>query len=398
MQLTLQQQITRFAHMLQSELFPALHDDALPLTEEHKRLIAALTIVPLERFIPAAFGWMGRPSKDRCAIARAFLAKSVLNLPTTRHLLHRLAADEKLMQLCGWMHPHQIPHESTFSRAFAEFARMQLLEVVHEQLIRDTHRHRIVGHISRDSSNIRGRERFPETPSQKRARTAEEEQKQNQSTPNKVSAKDRKPRRKLRKRKRTASPGETRIKRQVTMASAAEMLQDISREYSVAIRMTKQRDPKFCRGYKLHLDVADGQIPVTAVLTGANVHDSQLSIPLTTITSQRVTYLYEVMDSAYDAEPIREYSQKYGHIAIIAPKAPQNQRTQLPVRRTPPRQLSPAEQIRYRERTTVERVFSRLKDEFGALNVRVRGNAKVMAHLMFGVLALTADQLLRFSG
>jgi hypothetical protein len=27
--------------------------------------------------------------------------------------------------------------------------------------------------------------------------------------------------------------------------------------------------------------------------------------------------------------------------------------------------------------------------------VRVRGHAKVMCHLMFGVLALTADQLMR---
>jgi hypothetical protein len=45
----------------------------------------------------------------------------------------------------------------------------------------------------------------------------------------------------------------------------------------------------------------------------------------------------------------------------------------------------------------VERVNSRLKDEFGAAMVRVRGNAKVMCHLMFGIVALTADQILRLS-
>ena len=43
----------------------------------------------------------------------------------------------------------------------------------------------------------------------------------------------------------------------------------------------------------------------------------------------------------------------------------------------------------------MERVYSRLKDEFGERFVRVRGHMKVMAHLMFGLLALTADQLLR---
>jgi hypothetical protein len=36
-----------------------------------------------------------------------------------------------------------------------------------------------------------------------------------------------------------------------------------------------------------------------------------------------------------------------------------------------------AEGVRYRERTTVERVNARLKDEFGGRTIRVRGNAKV---------------------
>jgi transposase len=57
-----------------------------------------------------------------------------------------------------------------------------------------------------------------------------------------------------------------------------------------------------------------------------------------------------------------------------------------------------AEQDRFAERTMLERVFSRLKDEFGARFIRVRGASKIMAHLMFGVLALTVDQLLKLSG
>jgi len=36
-----------------------------------------------------------------------------------------------------------------------------------------------------------------------------------------------------------------------------------------------------------------------------------------------------------------------------------------------------------------------MKDDFGGRHIRVEGNAKVMSHLMFGALALTADQLLR---
>ena len=54
-----------------------------------------------------------------------------------------------------------------------------------------------------------------------------------------------------------------------------------------------------------------------------------------------------------------------------------------------------AEEVRYNERSATERVNGRLKDGFGGRNVRVRGHDKVMCHLMFGVLALTVDQLMR---
>jgi hypothetical protein len=56
-------------------------------------------------------------------------------------------------------------------------------------------------------------------------------------------------------------------------------------------------------------------------------------------------------------------------------------------------EMSWAEQDRFAERTMVERVFSRLKDQFGARLIRVRGARKIMAHLRFGVFALTVDQL-----
>ena len=55
----------------------------------------------------------------------------------------------------------------------------------------------------------------------------------------------------------------------------------------------------------------------------------------------------------------------------------------------------PAEEVRYNQRSSAERVNARLKDEFGARNLWVRGDAKVFCHLMFGLLALTIDQLMR---
>jgi hypothetical protein len=54
-----------------------------------------------------------------------------------------------------------------------------------------------------------------------------------------------------------------------------------------------------------------------------------------------------------------------------------------------------AEDVRYNERSAAERVNGHLKDDFGGRYVRVRGHAKVFCHLMFGVLALSIEQLMR---
>lgn len=89
------------------------------------------------------------------------------------------------------------------------------------------------------------------------------------------------------------------------------------------------------------------------------------------------------MDSAYDAPQIKAFSSQLGQVPIIEP----NQRAGQP------RQLAPAQVRRYDERTTVERVNSLLKLRYGGRWVRVRGAAKVMCHLMFGLVALTATAL-----
>jgi hypothetical protein len=77
MKLNLRQQITQFAQVLQSQLFPILEDELGELTPSAKRLVGTLEMIPLARYIPASRGWIGRPSKDREAIARAFIAKAV---------------------------------------------------------------------------------------------------------------------------------------------------------------------------------------------------------------------------------------------------------------------------------------------------------------------------------
>jgi hypothetical protein len=408
MKLNLRQQITQFAHVLQDQLFPRLEEELGELSGTAKKLVATLEMIPLARFVPSARGWIGRPSKDRLAIACAFVAKAVYGFTTTRQLLESLHRDDHLRRICGWRSAGQVPHEATFSRAFDEFARMELLQFVHEALIRETQQDRLIGHIARDSTAIEARERFPETAAQRAARKAKlkRERKAARVAARQAAEKAGRPPAKSGPRgphqrypggKRPyVPPPDTRLERQRTM-QLPEMLADLPTQCDLGGKKNSQGHTEHWRGYKLHLDVADGQIPISAVLTSASVHDSQVAIPLATMTTQRVTYCYEVMDSAYDAYHIKEQSRVLGHVPIVDPVQHNDPRESFIPPKTPSRQLSPAEAERYKERTMVERVNARLKDEFGARFIRVRGAAKVMAHLMFGVVALTADQILRLA-
>ena len=54
-----------------------------------------------------------------------------------------------------------------------------------------------------------------------------------------------------------------------------------------------------------------------------------------------------------------------------------------------------AEDVRYNQRSAAERVNSNLKDNCGGNHVRVRGAAKVLCHLMFGILVVAVEQIMR---
>src|ERR1039458_8442175 len=150
--MSLRETLSTYWQKIQGELFPFLDDAIGDLTASHRQLVIALDMVRLEAFVRHWHGIPGRPLAERAALGRAFIAKAVLNLPTTRMLIERAQADKTLRRLCGWSRPSQIPHESTFSRAFAEFAVSELPSRLHEALIRNTHKDRLVGHISRDRS------------------------------------------------------------------------------------------------------------------------------------------------------------------------------------------------------------------------------------------------------
>ena len=365
MQITLVQMIGQFGGILQNQLFPAMSEELGPLSNKQEQLIRTLAILGLEGFVVSRQGLVGRPPVDRSAIARALVAKAVYNFPTTEALIDRLKNDAALRRLCGWETASHVPDKTVLSRAFARFAADQFPQRVHEALIEKTQKGRLIGHISRDATAIEAREKPQVKP---------------QAEP--AAIKTKKPRR---KRGEPKPPEQIkRIERQPSM-SLEEMLADLPKCCDVGTKTNSKGKKDSWTGYKLHLDVGDGQIPISGILTSASVHDSQVAIPLATITAKRVINCYDLMDKGYDADGVRNYSVGLGHVPLID----RVQRGEIPVK------MLPHEASRFRERTAIERVYSRLKDEFGGRFVRVRGHAKVMAHLMFGLLALTVDQILR---
>ena len=64
-----------------------------------------------------------------------------------------------MRNLCGWVLIHEIPSESTFSRAFAEFAESDLPGRMHKALVKEFIGDSIVGHVSRDSTATPAREK-----------------------------------------------------------------------------------------------------------------------------------------------------------------------------------------------------------------------------------------------
>ena len=334
------------------------------MTSKEQQLAGILEVLQIEKFVRRPGQRFGRKPWERQALARAFVGKAVYNHPTTCATIEALRASPGFRRICGFVRRAKVPSEATFSRAFAEFTKLGLGEKVHAALVKQWAKPELVGHISRDATAIEGREKPTAKPK-----------------PPKPA-----PRKKGRPRKgelREPKP-ETRLERQVRQ-SAAEAMGELPAHCDVGAKRNSKGHQETWIGYKLHADVNDCGWPISVALTAASVHDSQVAIPLMKMTSARVDYLYDLMDAAYDAKPIYEVSRSLGHVPIIDRNG--RGREVIP--------LAPHEAARYRQRTASERFNGRLKEEFGGNNVMVRGAQKVGLHLMFGVIALFADQLLK---
>ena len=366
---------------IEGSLFPWLEETLDSLTAKQQQLIEILELVRIEEFLPNFDGCEGRPRKTRTAIARSFVAKTIYNMDTTTALIERLKTDRNMRRICGWESLQQLPSDSTFSRAFAEFTATKLPQNTHEALIKKTLEEEVIQHAASDATAIEAREKAAVKPELNAAT-------------DKVIRKRGRPK----KGEERPTPKPTRIERQKSM-SLEEMLEDLPIACDKGAKKTSKGHLMYWTGYKLHLNTVDGGIPVSAVVTSASVHDSQVAIPLITLTAERIINCYDLMDSAYDIPAIIEYSRSLGHVPLVDKNPGRNRELERELKveslARKATNFTYPEDRRYNERTVAERANARLKDEFGARKIRVRGGMKVACHLMFGVLVLAADQLIK---
>ena len=263
------------------------------LTDTHRTFLAMLRV--LEEYLPKiekTSNRKGRRPYENTPIFRAFLAKAHFQIETNSELRKRLVIDSSLRKICGLV---KVPSPATFSRRLKDFSEHHIIEQTLYQMVRQYHSSMLVGHVSRDSTAISAREK----PVNKKKDAAKPKRKRGRPRKGEIRQKEKK-----------------RLTRQLSMQSG-KAFKELNTNCAWGCKKNSQGKVQTWKGYKLHLDITDMGIPVAALTTGANVHDSQVSIPLEKLTEKNVTHLYSVMDAAYDAPQIRLYSEGQGRVALI---------------------------------------------------------------------------------
>jgi hypothetical protein len=124
---------------------------------------------------------------------------------------------------------------------------------------------------------------------------------------------------------------------------------EIKRELNQECALGCKKNSQGNVSYKLHLDVSDIGFPISAPVTGAHVHDSQVAIRLEKMTMGKVRHFYSVMDTAYDEKEIKSFVRRRRRVPVINSN-PRNNKNYIP--------LDPAKQERYIIRTMGERAYS----------------------------------------
>ena len=365
---------------LENSLFPQLQTSLGVLSPKEQKLIKILDFAQIEQFIHDTH--VTNIPKDRIQCARAFIAKSVYNLQTTSDLIDRLKIDRTLRILCGWRYATDIVSESTFSRVFKEFSEINLAAKTHDKFISEYLGDIIFLYNASDATKI---------PLRQKPLKVEKEKKPKEKRGRPKKSEIREP----------IKP--TILAQQKDMQTTQEMLSLISKECGVGIKQNSKGNREVWIGGKLHISTVDGDIPITAIYSSANVHDSSVALPLIGETSKKVNYLYDLQDAGYDADIIRDFSKQHGHCPIIDinPKNSSVLREKIQLQEDEKKKFEffglkeSSDSHHYNQRSMVERVNKYLKDDFGCDKIYYQGATKVASVLAFGILCICIHQSLK---
>lgn len=183
---------------IEPDFFQELEGEfGVKITGKLVNFLRTVEMIRPDRFMTSEMRWcgVGRKKLDREKFFRAFLLKAEFNLPTTKVLIESLRTNTSWRLLCGWEYSSRIPSEATFSRAFSEFAKIELPSAIHEEIVVENCHDELIGHASKDSTAIEVREK----PCRRKKRTCKMKKKRGRKArPKKLHCK--------RKRKKKSGP------------------------------------------------------------------------------------------------------------------------------------------------------------------------------------------------
>jgi len=365
---------------LENCLFPEIKEQLGTLSTKEEKLIKILDFAQIEKNVTVVT--ITNTPKDRVEIARAMIVKSVYNMQTTRDLIDRLHSDRVLRVLCGWRYKTDIPSEAKFSRVFKELSDLKIAEKTHEQFVKEYFSDTIFMYNASDATKIPLREKPVKIEKEKKLK-------------NKIG--------RPRKGEKREPIKPKILEQQKEMETTKEMLSLVSTACGVGVKQNSKGNREVWIGGKLHISAVDGDIPIVAFYSGANVHDSSVALPLINETSKRVIYLHDLQDAGYDSNIIREFSKKLNHKPIIDinPKNSKELKQKIQLIKDEKEKfeffnLPQSSDIHhYNQRSMVERVNKSLKDDFGCNTIYYQGATKVASVLAFGILSICIHQSLK---
>lgn len=145
-------------------------------------------------------------------------------------------------------------------------------------------------------------------------------------------------------------------------------------------------------GFKLHALVdANTEAPIALVVTNGKTHDSRLLVPLCEkLSSYKLNPLYVIADKAYDSDDLVAFiTKKLGSLASIPIR---NKHKQAPLNLETKSSGRTPDKVIYKKRTSVERVFSYLKERFNLGKEKTRGVTNFTINVFLSAICLLLEK------